>query len=124
MKNPKRHCQSLSQGSQVQFNAVENENRPRLDLTINGKTINFLYDTGAIQTCIMAATYRTYFHDEPLQRSPSPLIAAGSVDIGAQGQFLATVQFQQKQLNIPIEVCERVSDNLMGIELINSLGLS
>ena len=104
--------------------AVEQENRPRLDLIVNGQTVNFLYDTGAIRTCVTTATYQKYFSQSPLHRSPSALTAAGNVNLDAQGQFMATIQHQDKHLEQPIEVCGRVSDNLMGIELINGLELS
>ena len=115
---------SLFKGSVTKVCVSNGENRPRLDLLVNGQTINFLYDTGAIRTCITAKTYQQHFPSTPLIKGPSGLQAAGNWDLEAQGQLMATIQYQDKAWEQPVEVCNRVTDNLMGIELIHNLGLS
>jgi hypothetical protein len=43
--------------------AVFSETRPRIELLIDGQPVDFLYDTGAISTCIMEAEHLQQFPD-------------------------------------------------------------
>jgi hypothetical protein len=49
--------QCISQDREHKMNAVAHENRPRLMLNLKGVQVDFLYDTGAISTCMTFATY-------------------------------------------------------------------
>jgi len=121
---------SLCQGSNAPpaseeaVQAVFNETRPRLNLLVNGRKVDFLYDTGAISTCITKEDYYRQFQGQMITPREGNLSGAGDVDLRLQGFFPAHIQYQGQDFTHPIDVCAQVGDNLMGIDLINKLGLS
>jgi hypothetical protein len=131
VRHQKRWTNSLYQGSTAStreddeeaIQAVFNETRPRFELLVNGRVVDFLYDTGAITTCISKEEYQRQFHGQMIQPREGSLSGASDVDLRLQGFFPAHIQYQGQDFIHPINVCGQVGDNLMGIDLINKLGL-
>ena len=96
-----------------------------LQLVIDGKEIDFLYDTGAVSTCMTLQSFREHFGDRSLLPRDGALVATGGYDLNLVGYFNAATGIPGKSTVIhAIDVCEKVNDNLMGIDLIHRVGLS
>lgn len=116
--------QRIRQDRELKMNAVANETRPRLMLNLDGVQVDFLYDTGAISTCMTFATYLQHFSHRPLKQQSNGLCAAGNYNLNYMGSIDFQVTLNGKTAKHTFEVCEKINDNCFGIGLIHELKVS
>jgi hypothetical protein len=114
----------LHDDGEIKMNVVARETRPRLMLDLDGVQVDFLYDTGAIATCMTAKTYCDHFRHRPLLQLGGQLTGAGIFDLGYMGALIFQVSLKGKTVKHIFSVCEKINDNCFGIPLFHELEIS
>ena len=101
-----------------------NENRHEILLKVGGVEIPVLYDTGAAVTCLSKPTYEKYFtRFQRINHNAGVKGAAGNT-LGLSGVYKIPVQWKNKKALGQFMVCDHLDLDLIGIDLINELGIS
>jgi hypothetical protein len=103
--------------------------RPRVDVKLNNVTHSWLYDTGAAKSCMPTKTFLELFPNKILnQRSRnsnlSNLRDAGGNSLGLYGIFSLPITILGKTFQHDIWVCDRITDSIIGADIINKYHLS
>ena len=107
--------------------------RPRLKVKVNTKEFSWLYDTGAARTCISTAMYKHMFPNG-LKPSMTKLFTPGSLkklklsdaggnSLGLFGIFPMTMTILGKTFTHEVWVCDKITDLIIGIDLIHKFHL-
>ena len=97
--------------------------RPRVDVTVNGITRSWLYDTGACRTCISTSKFFKWFGTN-LPRSVSPsspsqkLRDAGGNSLGFRGVYSIPLTILGKTVLHEVWVCDKITDLIIGVDFI------
>ena len=99
--------------------------RPRVDVTVNGTTSSWLYDTGACRTCISTKKFFKWFGTS-LPRSVGPshplqnLRDAGGNSLGFRGAYNIPLTIDGKTVVHKDWVCDKITDLIIGIDFIQT----
>ena len=102
----------------------KNTVRPRITAEVDGRKVDLLYDTGAQSSCLSKATISQLFPTKKLQTTSSRCQAAGNMDLGVVGEAQFEVKVKGRTLTQEFIICNKINDNIMGIDLANALELS
>ena len=102
----------------------KNEVRPRVTAEVDGRKVDLLYDTGAQSSCLTKDTVNQLFPLKKLLTTSSRCSAAGNADLGAIGEAQFEVKVKGRTLIQDFIICNRINNNIMGIDLANALELS
>ena len=103
--------------------------RPRVDVTVNGITSSWLYDTGACRTCISTKKFFKWFGNS-LPRSVSPstplqtLRDAGGNSLGFRGVYKIPLTIMGKTVVHEVWVCDKITDLIIGVDFIQTFKLA
>ena len=86
----------------------------KADIIVNGKTINFVIDTGAHKTIIPESVYRKQYADIPLKRSNVKLKSYSKNNIPVLGEMTAEVQYEGEKYTLPLIVAKGENISLFG----------
>ena len=101
------------------------DDRPRILLTLDGIDVDFLYDSGAIGTCMKWDTFLRFFKHKTLVKDPNrDHVAAGNISLGYMGTIQFPVVVKGKTHWVSFDVCERINDNCLGIHYIQQMELN
>ena len=101
------------------------EGRPRIPAELDGHTIDFLYDMGASISCLKWDTFNKFFPGRQLTfKSEDSCVAAGHKSLNYKGSTKFQVACRGKKTTHEFMVCERINDNILGIDLARVLELS
>ena len=102
------------------------ENRHEILLKVGGVEIPVLYDTGAAVTCLSRATFEKHFrHYQRHNHSSVGVKGAGDNNLDLYGIYTIPVQWKnKKEVQGQFMVCNELDIDLIGIDLINELGIS
>ena len=100
------------------------DNRHDVTIRINGQDIPMLYDTGAAATCLTLKTFQKYFSHAQRSNHQTNVIGAGNNDLKLYGAYTLPVSYKNRQALGTFLVCERLDDDILGIDLIDALGMS
>ena len=91
---------------------------------VDGRKVDLLYNTGAQSSCLTKATVSQLFPTKKLQATSSRCQAAGIMDLGVVGEAQFKVKVKGRTLTQEFIICNKINDNIMGIDLANALELS
>ena len=101
------------------------ENRHEILLKEGGVDIPVLYDTGAAVTCLSRATFDKHFTHYQRRNHSAGVKGAGDNDLDLYGVYSIPVQWKnKKEVQGQFMVCNNLDIDLIGIDLINDLGIS
>ena len=93
-------------------------------IRIDGQDIPMLYDTGAAATCLTLKTFQRYFSHAQRSNHRTNVIGAGNNDLKLYGAYTLQTSYKNRQALGTFLVCEHLDDDILGIDLINALGMS
>ena len=123
------HC-DCTNSREFQINEIsinDISSRPLVRVNLHGRSIPFLYDTGADCSVISRATFQNIpQNNRPHKmRQDFSLKSASKNSLKIDGRYLMNVEVANKRLLHPIFVCENLTQPaIMGMDLINKLGLN
>jgi hypothetical protein len=101
--------------------------RPRIPITIDGVTLEVLFDTGAQVNCLTSNTFNRFLpHLAKLGRQPNPgrVNGAGNNQLGLNAIHKWPVTCNGKVTLQEFWICENLDDNIVGIPFMNAFGLA
>ncbi len=95
--------------------------RPRVTASSGGKTFSWLFDTGALVTCMTAESFKAAFpHSKPHRVQNAQLCTAASGNpMNSLGIFEIDLQIKGKTFKHNINVIDQLTDNIIGIDFIH-----
>ena len=94
-------------------------------LEVAGVDTPFLYDTGAQANCMTIETYKQFEHlRTPPANGSTRIIGAGDNNLGLQTIKLLPVKYKGQTYYESFMVCANLEYNIIGMPMINQLGLS
>ena len=103
--------------------------RPRVDVTLSKTTQSWLYDTGAARSCMNTAAFcklfpGKYFKSKLRDSKTTNLRDAGGNSLGLYGIFTVPLTILGRTFNHEIWVCDKITDSIIGADIINKYHLS
>ena len=97
--------------------------RPRVDITVQGITSSWLYDTGACRTCISTKKFFKWFGTNlPKAVNPSSPVLnlrdAGGNSLGFRGVYNIPLTIMGKTVIHEVWVCDKITDLIIGVDFI------
>jgi hypothetical protein len=91
--------------------------RPRITAQAGGKTFSWLFDTGAMITCMTQASFLAAFpHTKPRRVQNLQHCTAASGDkLNSLGIYEIDLIIKGKKFTHPINVMDTLTDNIIGI---------
>ena len=98
----------------------------RYDITIDidGYKIPMLYDMGAAATCLTLDTFQRYFPNAIRENHQTNITGAGNNDIKLYGVYTLLFTNKGQTTFVTYMACEHLDGDILGIDLINELGMS
>ena len=100
---------------------------PQLELVLEVAGIDtpFLYDTGAQANCMTLETYEQFKHlRTPPANGSTRVVGAGDNNLGLQTIKILPVKYKGQTYYESFMVCANLEFNIIGMPMINQLGLS
>ncbi len=99
-----------------------NKIRPRINVTTETETFNWLFDTVAAITCMNADSFREAFrHSRPkLLKKSAGCIAANGSRMRSLGIFEIEMTMRGRKFTHPVTVVEDINDNILGIDFMHT----
>ena len=98
--------------------------RPRVDVEINGKPVNMLYDTGASRSIVTTRTMKRLFGEDwkkqRYRKSAFHLTGAGGEQLKVTGIFTIDLQVLGHKMKHDFYVIANCNDDIIGIDFINA----
>ncbi len=96
--------------------------RPRLWVRVGNKTFSWLFDTGAVVTCMNKESFDLAFgHYKPKQIStPQSCVAASGDKMSSCGVFEVDLFIKGKKFTHPVNVIQELNENSIGIDFIHT----
>jgi hypothetical protein len=102
--------------------------QPRIPVTIDGLTLDVLFDTGAQVSCLTTGTYRRLLpYLKPNGRIPhhgGSVSGAGDNQLGLNSVHKWKVTCNGKTSLQEFWICDHIGDNIVGIPFMNAFGLA
>lgn len=95
--------------------------RPRINVNINGKPINFLFDTGAAITCMPLATYHAIFGKDPPKTIgfKKAYAAANGQSMINLGQHIMKMSIRGRTYEHTVQILDGLTDCVLGIDFMH-----
>jgi transposase InsO family protein len=103
------------------------EYRPFINVTTQGVTGTWLYDTGASVSCMSLTQFRRIALDNrPVKQTPQiRLLSAAKTEINVIGLFHLKIKILGKTFEHPVHVCHPMNQGgIIGMDIITRLGLT
>jgi len=100
--------------------------RPRIPLTIQGTTVDALFDTGAQINCLTRATYDKFFahlHRVGRNGRNGAILGAGSNNLHISAIHKWSVTCNGRTELQEFWICDTLNENIVGIPFMNIFGL-
>ena len=98
--------------------------RKEITIAIDGHEIPMLYDTGAAATCLTLKTFLRYFPNAQRLNHQTKLVGAGNNNLDLYGIYYLPATYKGQSARGTFMVCQHLEQDILGIDLINDLGLS
>jgi len=98
-----------------------NKIRPKINVTTGKKTFNWLFDTGAVISCMNDDSFcESFGHTKPklLKRSAGCIAANGS-KMSSMGIYEIEMTIRGREFTDPVTVVEDINDKILGINFMH-----
>ena len=95
--------------------------QPRITAALDGRKVDLLYDTGVTSSCLTNKTISNLFtNKKPTMDSGVTAQGARKVSLGVIGEAFYDYVVKEKKLRHEILICNKIIDDIMGINLANN----